>query len=143
MTTRPIGNRFTTMIVDENDDDKHKYKGYGHILAIGRDNPSPFFFPIPVLTRFLSSLILLFTSRSLIASPQNNDTIRSLQFKFKFEATNRNELIWHRRNRGIEQKQRIEGSERTQHRKRSHATASKLKSKLKRTQHLKVAKRHD
>ena len=33
------------------DDDENKYKGYGHILAIGRDNPSQFFF-IPVITCF-------------------------------------------------------------------------------------------
>ena len=30
-------------MVDDIDDDEHKYKGYGHILAIGRDNLSPFF----------------------------------------------------------------------------------------------------
>ena len=35
-------NPFTMMMVDYINDNEHKYKGYGHILAIGRDNPSPF-----------------------------------------------------------------------------------------------------
>ena len=35
--------RFAMMMVDDIDNDIHKYKGYGHILAIGRDHPSPFF----------------------------------------------------------------------------------------------------
>ena len=57
MTTGPIGNRFTMMMVDETDDENHKYKGYGHILAIGRDNPSPFFcFKYLYLSCFFSSV---------------------------------------------------------------------------------------
>ena len=47
----------------------------------------------------------------------------STRTRYRNNATNRNESIWHRRDRGIESKQRIEGSERTQHRKRSHTTA--------------------
>ena len=46
------------MIIDDVniDEDKYKYKGYGHILAIGRDNPSPFFFNLYLLYVFLSSI---------------------------------------------------------------------------------------
>ena len=58
--------RFTMMLVDCIDDDEHKiYKGYGHILAIGRDNPSQFFQSTRTYIVSFPLFILLFSSTGI------------------------------------------------------------------------------